>query len=684
MRLVTEESPFFLIMKRELSPIAGPRKIRVVVFGHPQDRAEMLQIATELLRVSDCEVCLQSFDPNLSAEEVLLRIREFSVAVFAVSEAFLKEENVARQSFLPRAVSDRIRILPIKTVGAGNVGGLFSKLCGHLHLLDRNAEDYPKQLVSYCDQQIDPYHMMWLSPEEEKVRRELFVGKAFLSYRKKDAGFLYRLLDFLREIPELADLAIFYDKALIPGEDFSQQLQEEMKSSQIVFFVVTPQILEEGNYVIREEYPQAVAEGKLLIPVILEETDRTRLSEVFPEFRAVWDLRERDALRQFLINVRTGFGKIGKFSPMKKHFLAYAYENGEGTERNTAFSNRLFQEAAEEGFLSAKAKLVLQHIDGIVGDRYEGETEELLKDAMYSYAEALETMPAEPENRPFGISLFRFSVELFELLKRKPGYEHDTMWDCILCSKRAIDFLRELNQRILSVPELMAAELHLSEGNLEQAKFDLALAREKLKQYEEEFPGTPILEQERARLMLLQGRYNVRMLLSGDIREVEANVWRYYLSYESPSEMKAILDRYTEWYVLDVPEETLREMFCYSDPFFLPEGSLGSVSGNYTASSHKCPECESRLYRSVFPEENDPELFLGGNHGGSFCPARVFACPKCGRFYATVKRRRLEEGPVYTVKLYSTGENKAGMLLSRMWWAYFDRIGDLETVRKKE
>ncbi len=51
MRVLAEDTPAFTILNREGSPCSGENKIRVGVFGHPEDQREMLAISEELLRV---------------------------------------------------------------------------------------------------------------------------------------------------------------------------------------------------------------------------------------------------------------------------------------------------------------------------------------------------------------------------------------------------------------------------------------------------------------------------------------------------------------------------------------------------------------------------------------------------------------------------------------------------------
>ena len=766
MRVLAEDTPAFTILNREGSPCSGENKIRVGVFGHPEDQREMLAISEELLRISDCTVYLQRFDSKPEPEEVLLWLRDFSLLVFTVSESFLKEENLARCILLPYAVKDKARVLPIKAAESGNISHVFSSVCGHLHLLDRSSENYETELKYYYDEQVDPYHLGGLSAEEERIRQNLFVGKAFISYRKKDIAALYRFLDFLRNIPALRDLAVFYDSSLIPGEDFNVRLQHEIDSAEIIFFLVTPHILENGNYVIREEYPQAVEENKLLIPVVMEDTDLSELEREFPAFEYAWDFRKPEALTEILLKLRYGLGEVSEMSPEKKYFLALAYENGEGTEQNYPLSNRLFREASKEGSLPAKSKMTLQLLEGYVTEAYEGETEELLKDAMYSFANALPRIPEGFEKTSCRRSLARFAEEYYQRLWSKNEYRHEELLDSIRAIRTATlspDHVRTVPFRYYAMPDVRSAGLYLREGNLELADLFLAKAREYLFDLADESGQDPSVMREVLNYYMYKGDLLVSLLLRGDESSAETIVetagllenglnlalsltgWSSYaevitkdeifaarmlqkiglregldqvidhlnsklyrlgvfdepfsekaldkmfaendilhldLSYQTMEEWKEKLDQNTDWYVLDAPEETLREMFTFPGPF-LPEGDYGDVIGNYSACSYRCPSCERRLYRIVFPEGRDPRLHLGGYKQYGIEPARVFGCPRCGRFYATVKGRKLIEGPVFSAALLLNDKNKAGKTLFEHWWNYFNQIGDLRATRNE-
>ncbi|WP_034447732.1 toll/interleukin-1 receptor domain-containing protein [Butyrivibrio sp. AE2032] len=769
MNLVAENTNSFVILSREGSSELRAQRHLYGVFGHPSDFNEMMDVAAEMLEFSDCIVHVQNPNAAPSAEDASVWTNELSLIVFVVSERFLEEVGFARCLMLPEAMKKRVRILPVKSADSGRLGEEFSRICGKIHLLDRGTQTFKDDLKTYFDSVLEPYRMIDLSEEQKRIRADLFRCKAFISYRKKDIDQLLRLLDFIREIPELRDMAVFFDSALVPGEDFNQRLKNEISGSDIIIFVVTPHLMEDGNYVIREEYPQAVAEGKILIPVFMDDTDASSVRSVFSAFEEVLDFDDKDALVEKLISVRSMFGDIPSMTPEYKHLLAIAYETGDGTERNYILSNLLLREAASKGFPASVARLTIQHLEGLVNDEYEGETEDLLLSAMRTFNRLVLSIPPSFDSGANGASLARFSDELYEILSKKEGYHHSAILQTIICLERANFYVREAGYPLYknsyyAKPLVRFAELYLFEGDLEEAEAYLDNAEKDLKTQLSFYGRNVYLMEQVCKAHICKGHLLVRYLLRGDKRDhdtvVEAHkvyamamilslnlcrmlgtplpeiivndeciiarimqksgmhddleevldclnmtffdtgfskvhfdedyldvrfakddVFCLNIGRGSLGEWKDSLDKYTEWYVMDRSEEELQGMFSFRG--FIPEGPLGDICGNYMASAYKCFHCGTRLYKVIFPEGNDPELYLGEQKEALISPSRVFACPRCGRFFATPKGIRLLEGPVFQASPFIERGNTAGKKISREWWDYFDAIGDLRAVRKE-
>ena len=103
----------------------------------------------------------------------------------------------------------------------------------------------------------------------EKVRAA-FDAYIFLSYRKKDRRKAQELMRLIHRNPLCRDIAIWYDEFLTPGEDFNQAIGKMLQKSDLFAPVVTPNLVNEINYVMTTEYPAARKQGKPVLPVEME------------------------------------------------------------------------------------------------------------------------------------------------------------------------------------------------------------------------------------------------------------------------------------------------------------------------------------------------------------------------------------------------------------------------------
>ncbi|MCR5155286.1 MAG: hypothetical protein K6C96_01215, partial [Butyrivibrio sp.] len=151
------------------------------------------------------------------------------------------------------------------------------------------------------------------------------------------------------------------------------------------------------------------------------------------------------------------------------------------------------------------------------------------------------------------------------------------------------------------------------------------------------------------------------------------------LRYNSLEELKRILDSRTCWSEMFVTPEEPAELFALQENI---AGVFGDVDGNAKISSYQCPFCRMRMYKMVFPEGNDPDIYLGRDLRYRFNPARVFMCPK-GHMYAVEKGHRLTDYPVFMASPVVDKDSRLGRGLFDMWWKYFDSIADINARRKE-
>ena len=96
------------------------------------------------------------------------------------------------------------------------------------------------------------------------------------------------------------DIAIWYDEFLNPGENFNESIRLAMQKSDLFVLTVTPNLINEINYIMTIEYPMAQEAGKTILPAELVATDRTVLSETYPQLPECTDVGQEGALSEAL------------------------------------------------------------------------------------------------------------------------------------------------------------------------------------------------------------------------------------------------------------------------------------------------------------------------------------------------------------------------------------------------
>ena len=478
MDILRTDTGFFTVCTRAVATVdkgtGEDNRVRIGVFGQDADHETMMCVAEEILECLDCKVYVPQSGHVMGEERMESCIREFSWFVILVSSGLFDGQN-STFLLLKELIRSHARILPIQIEDTAGLGGRFTEQFGKLHVLKRFQPAYSTALGWFISERVDHHRIVGLSPEQQEIRQHQFRFRTFISYRKKDAQYLGRFLERIRRMPELRDMSVFYDNDLVPGEDYNERLEQEINGSDVVIFIITPNMLEAGNYVIRREYPQAVAGHKLLLPVIMADTDETALAECFPAFSAYVKFGEDVEFAERMTAFRTEhFGAVPGMSAEQKYFLGYAFEQGEGTERNLKLAETLYREAASEGYHSANAKLAFLHVDGLVPDTFPGETERLLEKAMYAYAEKLPGMdPSSETSYGFGMAFARLSEELYAL--RWEHYDHDKVRETVLCMNEAVKFLRKVGVMSarwpIYLPALQLGTMSLYEGDLETADY---------------------------------------------------------------------------------------------------------------------------------------------------------------------------------------------------------------------
>ena len=210
------------------------------------------------------------------------RISEMQLIVVPVTTKLLTKMNLAMGVIYKIAERRHIPVLPLMM--ETGLDDLFTDRFGDLQYLQPENPD-PTSLP--FEEKLEKYLNGVLVGDDlaEKVRGA-FDAYIFLSYRKKDRAFAQQLMRIIHRNRQCRDIAIWYDEFLVPGEDFTLAIMTALKKSKLFTLVVTPNLLEEGNYVMQYEYPVAREQGKGILPVEMKKTNLDLLRcfyEAFPE-----------------------------------------------------------------------------------------------------------------------------------------------------------------------------------------------------------------------------------------------------------------------------------------------------------------------------------------------------------------------------------------------------------------
>lgn len=295
-------------------------------------------------------------------------LSKMNLFVIPVTRKFLTEENRARQKEFSYAIDHFIPVLPI--LEEPGLEELFNEVCGNLQCLsvvggDDTALPFETKLKSFLD-------TVLLGDETLAKIRESFGGYIFLSYRKKDRAQAHEVMRIIHRNPSCRDAAIWYDEFLTPGEDFNDSIREAFNKSALFALVVTPNILEENNYVMTHEYPMAVEANRCVMPIVVVDTDDSKLEACYPGLPERWACSD-EYVDVIADKVRTTLGLTENNDATHRYYIGLAYLNGVDLETDPDRALSLITSAAEDGVGEAFNKLVDMYMTGtgVQRDYYE-------------------------------------------------------------------------------------------------------------------------------------------------------------------------------------------------------------------------------------------------------------------------------------------------------------------------
>lgn len=350
--------------KGDASPKGKPR---VYISANPADLDIYLEsLCKDIFNVIDCAVYFRN-NQNLTVEEdeLVSFLSQMQLIVVLVTTRYLFEECIDTSYELEFAIDHKIPLLPV-VLEQGIMPYYQEKMngkkqgAGELQFLDKTSNDMTE--IPFMEKLRRKLNAVFIDDDIRKQICAAFVAHVFVSYRKKDRIEAQKLMRLIHKIPYCRDFAIWYDEFLVPGDKWYDGILESMKQSDLLSLVVTPSILEKGNYIAKEEYPTAKELEKKIIPIELRSTNWCKLKSNYKGIDKPIKCDDIDSLT-------TAFQQIAVKECEKtrehEYLIGLAYQNGIDVEVDYERALDLIKDAADKGLSEAMKSMSIIYQNGI-------------------------------------------------------------------------------------------------------------------------------------------------------------------------------------------------------------------------------------------------------------------------------------------------------------------------------
>lgn len=340
------------------------RKPKVYFACHPEDhRGYFEEIADEILKHSNCAIYYYAPEDQVALDEdYFLNLGQMNLFVMPITTRLLYMPSRAMDVEFSYAVQHHIPVLPL--MQEQDLDEQYKEKFGELQFLDKHKADataipYEEKLKKYLE-------AVLIGDELAAQVRAAFDACVFLSYRKKDRKYAQELMRLMHRDPACRDIAIWYDEFLTPGENFNNSIREAMERSGLFVLAVTPNLVNETNYIMTTEYPMAKDElHKPILPAEMVATDANSLRSCYPGIPESIDPAQQKPLTDAVL---AALGELAKREndDDRQHnfFIGLAYLTGIDVEVDHQRAVELITSAAEAGLTQAMEKLAAMYENG--------------------------------------------------------------------------------------------------------------------------------------------------------------------------------------------------------------------------------------------------------------------------------------------------------------------------------
>ena len=335
-------------------------KARVYFTCHPDDfDLYFEQVCEYIFKSHDCAIY---YAEDMSAVMDETDLENCNLFVAPVTFKLLSTENRAMDD-VKFAMDKHIPVLPLM-MEAG-IDSIYSRpdKFGELQYLSPLSTDTTE--VSF-EEKLNKYlESVLVSDEMAKRVRAAFDAYIFLSYRKKDRKYANQLMRIIHDKPECRDIAIWYDEFLTPGESFRENIDKILADSKLFTLLITPNLLEDHNFVMDNEYPAAIKSGIGILPAEMEDTDKSALAEKYANLPEIANPYDDETFRNRLVDTLSNLAiKSNDDDPEHNFLIGLAYLDGIDVEVNRERALELITKAAEAELPEAMEKLYDMYKNG--------------------------------------------------------------------------------------------------------------------------------------------------------------------------------------------------------------------------------------------------------------------------------------------------------------------------------
>ena len=337
----------------------NPKKVSIYVSYCPNNLDEVRRLSKKILEKNPAIIYFRRYDldPTVNFEDLKVMISQSQVTVVLVTPEYLEknsneEDHNKEYQYLK---SSHIPFLPIITRGV--TVEEYEKTFGTIQYLDLDQHDDTQISI---DKKLENYFKLYIVKDDDyMVAKSAFKNFVFLSYRKKDRAEALKLIDEIHKNEECQDIAIWYDEFLVAGEAFEKKLERKLKKCNALLLCVTPNLVNEDNYVREVEYKYAHEVHKTVLPIKAIDTSLTLLKQAFID---IPDPVEPSEASTALINITKVEAK--KTTPRKMYALGLAYLFGIEVEINRSIALSYLEKAANKGYIDALRFLANIYLNG--------------------------------------------------------------------------------------------------------------------------------------------------------------------------------------------------------------------------------------------------------------------------------------------------------------------------------